>query len=243
MFRTIAVIVVGLLYLLFVGLPSLIYCLIRNDGETMYWIGVDGVRSILWAGGARVKCEGRERLKDGQNYIFMANHVSNLDPLALIASLPRIAGLTKHTIFRIPILGRAMLLTGFVPVVRGTSQAAAAAEAGVKALRSGRSLFVLPEGTRSVTGEMGPFRRGGFVMALRAGVPVVPCTVIGSRAVMKKGDPRIHPGEVRVVIHEPVPTEAMAENDRFDLARRVRAAIASALPETAAVASQASAKM
>jgi len=230
MLRTIAVIVVGFLYILFVGLPSLVYCLIRNDGETMYWIGVDGVRSILWAGGARVRCEGRERLKDGQNYIFMANHVSNLDPLALISCLPRIAGLTKHTLFRIPILGRAMLLTGFMPVVRGTSQAAAAAEAGVKALRSGRSLFVFPEGTRSVTGEMGTFRRGGFVMALRAGVPVVPCTVIGSRAVMKKGDPKIHPGDVRVVIHEPTPTADMTENDRFALAARVRAAIASSLP-------------
>ncbi len=232
MLRTIFVAIVGCLYVLFVGLPVLVYCLIRNDGETMYWVGVDGIRSIIWAAGMRLKCQGRERLKEGQNYVFMANHVSNLDPPALIACLPRIAGLAKHTIFRIPILGRAMLLTGFMPVVRGTSQAAAAAEAGIAALRAGRSLFVFPEGTRSISGEMGPFRRGSFVMALRAGVPIVPCTIIGTRDVMKKGDPRIHTGEATVVIHEPIATAGLSEEDRFSLADRVRATIASALPRT-----------
>jgi 1-acyl-sn-glycerol-3-phosphate acyltransferase len=235
MLRSIAVVVVLALYLVFVATPVFVYCWITRDDETMYRFGARGVRLALWVGGVRLTMEGRERLRAGETYIFMANHVSNVDPLALIACLPRIAGPTKHTVFRIPVLGPAMKMVGFIPVVRGTSQAAAAVEAGAQALRSGRSLFVHPEGTRSATGQMLPFRRGVFVMALRAGVPVVPVTIIGSRDIMRKGDPRIHPGQVRLVIHEPIPTAGLSKEERFKLADRVRQAIASALPQPPAV--------
>jgi len=122
----------------------------------------------------------------------------------------------RHRRFRCPNTGRETLRQG----LSGQE---------VAALRGGRSMMVFPEGTRSGTEEMLPFRRGVFVMAIRAGVSVVPVTLLGTRQIMRKGDPRIHPGDVRMVLHDPIPTAGLSEQQRFSLVQCVRSAIASAL--------------
>jgi 1-acyl-sn-glycerol-3-phosphate acyltransferase len=226
MLRSLLVVTTAILYIVLVGFPFVLYgILTRNDG-IVYRMGVIGVKLVLRAAGVRVDCRQCSRLDPGQTYVFMSNHVGNADPLALVACLPRVAALAKHVLFRVPVLGQALYLTGFIPVVRGTAEAAEAVDAGVSVLRSGRSLMVFPEGTRSKTGELLPFRRGVFLMAIRAGVPVVPVTVTGSREVMRKGDPRIHPGTIVVLIHDPIPTTGLTEHDRHALAERVRDVIA-----------------
>ncbi len=230
MLRTIAVVIAIVLYIIVVALPFLLYALITRDDERLYRMGVVGVRLVLWAGGVRIETEGRQNMDPKRTAVFMANHVSNADPLVLVACLPRVAALAKHSVFRIPVVGQAMRLAGFIPVVRGTKQAAVSVEAGVRALQAGRSLMVFPEGTRSFTDEMLPFRRGVFLMSLRAGVSIVPVTIIGSREVMRKGDPSIHPGMVRVVIHQPIETAGVREDERHALAEQIREQIASALP-------------
>jgi 1-acyl-sn-glycerol-3-phosphate acyltransferase len=228
MIRSLIVVSLTFLYTVLAGAIFIPYTLISRRSAALYRAGVFGIRLAMWLGGVRVRVEGRERIDPRATYVFMLNHVSNVD-VAAMAFLPRVVVLTKQEVFRIPVLGRAMRMVGLIPVPRGTHQAAATVEAGVTALRGGRSMMVFPEGTRSPTEEMLPFRRGVFVMAIRAGVPVVPVTLLGTRQIMRKGDPRFHPGDVRMVLHEPIPTAGFSEQQRFSLVQSVRDAIASAL--------------
>ncbi len=223
-----------ILYAVFIGLPVLLFSILTGNQDLMYRWGVRCPRWAMRMAGIRIRVEGRERLQPGTSCVFMSNHVGNVDAPALIVSLPRVAALAKHELMKLPVLGRALRFTGFIPVFRGTQQAPEAVDHAVEALRRGRSLLVFPEGTRSRTGELLPFRRGVFLMTIRAGVPIVPITVLGSREIMRKGDPRIHPGEIRLIVHPPVPTAGLQEEDRYELAERVRAIIASALPPAAA---------
>jgi len=239
MIRTVIVVIFIALYIALAGLPALLYALATGNDEFMFRWGRRGARWAIWLAGIRMRVEGRDKLQPGATYVFMSNHVGNVDPPVHVAVLPRVAALAKHVVWKIPVLGRALTLTGFIPVMRGTQQAAQSVDAGTRALRGGRSLLVYPEGTRSRTGEMLPFRHGVFLMAIRAGVPIVPMTILGSREIMQKGDPRIHPGEVRIVIHDPIPTANLREEDRQALSDKVREVIASALPRQTAAAPQA----
>lgn len=228
MLRSLIVVSLTALYTAVAGALVLPYEVLTGRHSVVYRAGVWGVRLAIWLSGIRVHVEGRVRLEPDRTYVFMSNHVSNVD-IAAVAFLPRVAAIAKHKLFQIPVLGRALRVTGFIPVVRGSQQASESVDAGVAALRGGRSLLVFPEGTRSTTSQMLPFRRGVFLMAIRAGVPIVPISLSGTRDIMRKGDPRIHPGQVRIVLHEPIPTAGLAEEDRFALADRTRQVIASAL--------------
>lgn len=228
MIRSLIVVSLTFLYTVLAGAVFIPYTMITGRSAALYRAGIFGIRLATWLSGVRVRVEGRERIDPQGTYVFMLNHVSNID-IAAMAFLPRVIVLTKAELFRVPVLGSAMRRVGLIPVARGTHQAAASVDAGIAALRSGRSMMVFPEGTRSTTEEMLPFRRGVFVMAIRAGVPVVPVSILGTREIMRKGDPSIHPGDVRMVLHDPIPTAGLSENERFALVERVRATIASAL--------------
>src|SRR5207247_7997224 len=116
---------------------------------------------------------------------------------------------------RVPILGRAMRLRGFIPVDRrDRERAIEAVERAAKSLRAGNSFLVFPEGTRSPDGRLQPFKRGVFVMAIKAGAPIVPVSVSGSARIMRKGEFAIHPGVMRITFHDPVPTEGFTVQDR-----------------------------
>ncbi len=235
LFRSLVVVVVTAFYIALVGPPVLLHEWLTGSAELVYRTGVAGVRLAMWLAGIRVRTEGMDRLEAGQTYLYVMNHASNAD-VAIIGILPaRVAAMAKHTLFGIPLLGRALRVTGFIPIVRGTAQASTTVEAGVATLRKGLSLFAYPEGTRSTTGELQAFHRGVFLMAIRAGVPVVPITLLGTRAIMRKGDPRVHPGQMVAVFHEPIPTAGLREEDRLRLTERVRQAIASRLPAAAAL--------
>lgn len=227
-----AAIVVGgtFLYIVVAGILSIPVAALMGDPGIVYRVGVRGARLLLWLSGAKLVVEGRENLYPGVPCVYVANHVSNIDPPAIAAILPRVAVLTKKEVWKIPVFGRAMTMCKFIPVERGTERAAVAVNLGVERLKEGFSILAFPEGTRSRTEETQPFRHGVFLMAILAGAPVVPVTILGSREMMPKGHRGIRPGTIRFVAHPPVPSTGLTESDRGALADRVREIVISALP-------------
>lgn len=163
-------------------------------------------RALVWTGRISVEVKGMEHLVPGQNYIFAANHRSNFDIYVLLAFLPGIfAFVAKKSLFRIPIFGQALQSLGCVPVDRDNVQNAIHClnEAAAR-IRQGKSMIIFPEGTRATTPELLPFKKGVFIMALKAGQPVVPVAVNGTRFVQPRNTFRVKPGVVQVVICPPI---------------------------------------
>jgi 1-acyl-sn-glycerol-3-phosphate acyltransferase len=189
-----------------------------------------GARTAVRLAGIHVEVEGRERLDPAKTYVFMANHVSNVDPPVIIPALPRRTSvLVKKELFRIPILGRAMKLGSLVPVDRSNREAAVASmHTAAEVVRSGINMTVFPEGTRSYDGRLLPFKKGPFYLAIESGAPIVPVTILGTREIMPKGSPLVRKGTARLIFHPPVQPGHF--RDRDELMEAVRQRIASALP-------------
>jgi 1-acyl-sn-glycerol-3-phosphate acyltransferase len=190
----------------------------------LYVLGHWGVKLGLLLSGIRTRVTGREHLPPGQAVVFCANHQSNIDPPILFEVLhPRLHVLFKKELTGLPLLGRAFQIGGFVPIDRSSrEQAMAAIDQAAESLRRGNSFLTFPEGTRSRTGDLLPFKRGPFLMALKAQVPVVPVAISGSRASMRKGSAIVRPVTVTVRIGEPVRTMGLTLDDREQLADLVR---------------------
>jgi len=218
--------------LFIVGTPVLLYALLRRDVGPIYSLAHWTVRAALRLAGVRMEVIGGEHLHGPRPCLYMANHQSNVDPPVLFAVIPpRIAFMGKKSLFSIPVLGAAMRLGDFVPVHREhPEEARASVDDALERLRRGVTLLVYPEGKRSPDGRLLPFKTGVFLLALRAGVPVVPITLDGAERVMGKGKWEIYPGTVRVIVHPAVETRGRHPEERRRLAAEVRAAIASALP-------------
>lgn len=232
MIRTLVVLLYFSLAMLTV-LPLLIlWTLITGDATFMYDRFQEGLRIGLRIARIHVRVVGVENIPAGV-CIFASNHASNLDPVALTPNIPRrVALLAKKEVFEIPVLSKAIRLAKLVPVDRSDSEAAAeSVDLAIKYLKEGLSFCVYPEGTRSRDGRLLPFKRGTFVMALRAGVPVVPVSLAGTQNLMRKGDWRIYPGEVTVRFGAAVSTEGYAMEQRDELRRVVQDVVALGLPE------------
>ncbi len=194
--------------------------------KSAMWIAKVGIRLA----GVRTKIVGYERLDLSRHYIFMSNHVSNLDPPILIPRLPfRVTVMVKKELFKLPILGKAMLMADFVPIDRRNREAAVASvQVAEQTVRRGVHMMVFPEGTRSRDGKLLPFKKGPFYLALETGVPIVPITILGSETLLPKGKTFATPGEVTLVFHQPV--DPKDHPDRDELIQFVRDTVASALP-------------
>jgi 1-acyl-sn-glycerol-3-phosphate acyltransferase len=200
---------------------------IRFLYRTFNWGAFAGVRLA----GMRVEIIGRDRLDPARAYIFMSNHVSNLDPPIEIPLIPRRTSvMVKKELFRTPILGPAMRMASLVPVDRGNREAGIEAVAAAKAvIQQGISMMIYVEGKRSFDGKLLPFKKGPFYLAMECGVPVVPMTIVGTHEAMPKRRFAIKPGVVKVIFHLPI--EPKDFGDRDSLMEKVRAVIESALPE------------
>jgi len=181
--------------------------------------------------GVRVETVGRDQFDHSRSYIFMTNHVSNLDPPIQIPLIPRRTSvMVKKELFKTPILGPAMRMAALVPVDRGNRDAGIEAVRAAKAVvEQGINMTIYVEGKRSFDGKLLPFKKGPFYLALECGVPVIPMTIVGTHYAMPKARFAIKPGLVRVIFHSPI--EPKDFGDRDSLMEKVRAVIESGLPE------------
>ena len=211
-----------------IGIP---YSVLRGDIRLLYRVGMGIARLGLRAAGIRIEVEGLERIPAARPCIFMANHVSNLDPPVLLPLIPgQTSVLLKESLMRIPILGTAMRLGRFVPVGRSGSRESARASitAAAEVIRSGLHLAVFPEGTRSPDGHLSSFKKGPFFLATQTGAPVIPVALAGTERMMRKGSFAITPGVVRLSFLSPIDPTHFAS--REELMAAVHGAIADALP-------------
>jgi 1-acyl-sn-glycerol-3-phosphate acyltransferase len=199
--------------------------------DLLYVFGHSGAALGMALAGIRIKVAGRENVPAGRAAVFCANHQSNLDPPVLFRAVhPRLRVLYKHEIDRIPILARAFRMAGFIPINRHNKEAAMRSiDKGAESLRAGHSFLIFPEGTRSKTDELLPFKKGGFRMAIKAGAPIIPVAISGARAAMVKGSMIIRPVTLTVRIGTPVETRGAGVEDRDRLIERVRQQIATLL--------------
>lgn len=189
------------------------------------------VRAGLMLVGVKVEVEGLENLDPHQPYILTPNHQSFIEVPLFVTYLDRYpAYLAKKEVFKYPIFGYGIGLLKVVPVDRSNSPSAVeSAKAATENIRQGKSYMVYPEGTRSKDGTLLPFKKGAFMMAIDAGVPVVPVTVSGATKIMPKGEFKVFPSTVRLTIHEPISTTGYSKENVAELMRRTREKIYSAL--------------
>ncbi len=186
--------------------------------------------AVMWAAGVRVRVHGLENAGGGRPYIFASNHVSWFDVAALATSLPRYKFVAKAELFKVPIFGKAMRAAGMIEIQRENRKAAFGAyEVAAERIRHGSSVVVFPEGTRGFAYPLRPFKKGPFVLAIAAGVPIVPVIVHGTIEILRKGSLWAHPGTIDVHLLEPVSTESVDYDHREALMQTVRTRMADAM--------------
>lgn len=216
------------LFVIITGVPITFF---DPTGRFLHAYGQLWGRVALILAGTRVEVHGAEKIPRDVPLIFMGNHRSNFDIPALYAGLPHhFSWIAKQELFRIPLFGYAMKRAGYLPLDRSDGRSALKTmEAAAEKIRGGVSVIIFPEGTRSMDGNLLPFKRGGFLLAARAGVPVIPFTINGSARVNPPKRLEINPGKITIRFGDPIPTEGATGKRRDELIDRVKAAIEAGL--------------
>jgi 1-acyl-sn-glycerol-3-phosphate acyltransferase len=219
------------LYTLILGPPLILYTVVTGHVGPLYTLGVGGVVFIVRLIGVRIRVEGLGNIPRGV-CLFVANHTSTADAPAVVGAIPRrVSIMAKESLFKIPIVGQAFRAAKFVPVNRSDRESAiASVEKAIEYIREGASFLIYPEGSRSDDGRLQAFKKGAFVMAIKAGVPIVPVACSGAHLVMRKRELRLRPGEILVRFCPPVDAAKYTMEERDALSRRVHAAMAEGLP-------------
>jgi 1-acyl-sn-glycerol-3-phosphate acyltransferase len=205
------------------GLPAILAAYLPPRGDWFLRFARGWARSVLAVSGVSVDVLHRDRLPRAGSFVVAANHESFTDIVVLLSVLPlQIRFLAKRSIFRVPVLGWSIAAAGFIPVDRGDpSGSAAAVDAALDRLRRGRSLVVFPEETRTRDGELRPFKKGAALLAVRAGLPLLPLGLAGTRRVLPRGSFVMTSGRVVVSPGLPLPTEGAAPSARRQLTERL----------------------
>ena len=213
-------------YTVVLGAVSLGSVLVDRHGRVAHWCARTWSWLILATTGVEVRTSGVERVPPGESYVFVSNHQSIYDIPILFCHVPfQLRIVAKASLGAFPVLGWHLRYTGHVLVERDRAGAKTLRQVAAL-MRHAHSLIVFPEGTRNSDGQVGRFKAGLFLLAVEAGLPVVPVAIVGSRHVMRKGRLMTCPGHVELVVHDPIPTQGLSRADVRDLARRAGDVIA-----------------
>ena len=216
------------------GLVSLLISLFETSGRGQIAMARAWARFLLWGSGVQVKAAGSEKIAPNGSYVFVSNHLSYMDTPVVLANIPvQFRFLAKSGLFRIPLLGTHLARAGHIPVPRDDARAAVKTmNRAAQVMRErGTSLLIFPEGGRSHTGELAAFKEGAAYIAIRAGVPLVPIALKGTREVLPFGSSEVRAGSVTMRIGDPIPTDQVQLRDRGRITAELRKQITSMLEE------------
>ncbi len=227
MIRTLYISIWVVLATFVLGVVVIVLSFFVKSGNPLHKIARFWGRSILVVSRIKVTVEGLSDLDTGCPYIYMPNHQSNFDIPVLLGHLTvQFRWLAKVELFKIPIFGRAMRKAGYISIDRYNRQSAInSLKVAAEKIKNGVSVLIFPEGTRSRDGKIRPFKKGGFVMAIESGVPIVPVVISGTRAIMTKGKFRVNPGHIHMRIFAPIDTSTYTRATKEALMERVRSVI------------------
>ena len=204
----------------------------EKDGATQTAMARLWARSLLKIAGVNVTIEGLGKIKPGKPYVFVANHLSYMDTPVVLGNIPvQFRFMAKSELFKIPMLGTHLARAGHIPVPLEDARASVKAlTRGAEVIRKlGISLWIFPEGGRSITGVLQPFKEGAAYLAIKAGVEIVPLALVGTRNVLAMGEATFHRGGVILRVGDPIPTEGRTLHDRHELTEAAREQIVAML--------------
>lgn len=227
MARTSIIILGIILVTVFMAVMAILVSFVTAGGDTAHKVGRIWAKCILELSNIRVTVKGLSNLKPGRSYIYMANHMSNADIPVLQAYLPvQFRWLAKAELYKIPIFGYAMKRAGYISIDRSDRKSAIESlNKAVKIIRDGISVIIFPEGTRSRTNNVQPFKKGGFFLAVDSGVPIIPIIIHGTGRIMPKKQMLIKPGNVTIEISKPIESSDYTRKTKNDLIKKVRLVI------------------
>lgn len=213
-----------IVYTIFFGTLVIIIGIFSRGNYLQYLCAMAWAKLILMTAGVKVKIKGTENISLNCAYVLMSNHQSHFDVISLFSKIPlRIYFLAKKELMRVPVFGWAMYLMGHVTIDRGDrAEAFKSIDGAAEKVRSGTNVMVFPEGTRSPTGELLPFKKGGFVLAIKGGIPILPVGIYGSNKILPKGSLKISSGIINIAVGKPIDTKLYTLEDKERLITKVR---------------------
>ncbi len=221
---TVIILLWTILATVIVGIIVIIVSFFSKTGNVPHLLARFWANSILWIGGVKVKVHGAEKLDPTRSFIYMANHQSNADIPVALGRLPvQFRWLAKEELFKIPLFGRAMRGVGYISIDRSNRKKAfESLKRAAETIRNGTSVLIFPEGTRSPDGRILPFKKGGFILAVDSGVPIVPIIIHGTRKIIPKGHFLIRPAPIVIQILDPVETAGYTRKNKDALLETIR---------------------
>ncbi|MBW1709961.1 MAG: 1-acyl-sn-glycerol-3-phosphate acyltransferase [Deltaproteobacteria bacterium] len=222
------VMVYGFVIILIVTPPMYLMALLTTlwdrRGNGVHIVARIYARLLIWCGFVRIHVQGKENLAPGENYVFAANHSSIFDILVLLAYLPiQFRWLAKKSLFSLPLYGHAMSLAGYIPIDRSNPrEGLKSLDQAAEKMRKGVSVIIFPEGTRSDNGKIQEFKRGGFILAVKSGLPIIPVSISGAHRVMPARTFKVMPGRIKLVFGKPIPTKGVKRSGQQQLMTEVR---------------------
>jgi 1-acyl-sn-glycerol-3-phosphate acyltransferase len=190
----------------------------------IYYMAKAWTNSILFSAGVKLQIEGLEKIDKSKSYIYMGNHQSYFDVFSIFSAIPQtVRFMAKKELFKIPLFGWALYTSGTIRIDRSNrSKAISSMNNALDKIRNGVSVVVFPEGTRSEDGKIREFKKGGFVIALKGEIPIIPISISGSRFILQKHSNKIHPGKIKIVFGDPINTKDFGYQERENLGNYVR---------------------